>query len=378
MPRAAVPHDRIGALMFALLCSVLPASLVVIKAFMRFLDNKQNFPLSGNVLSVNTKAPWLTYTEWAAAYGYGDEWRRCRRLLHQIFRLHSALKFRPMQIKRAHEMIVNLIDDPHSHFATFSASITMPATYGHQTSPRDDPLVRIVENAVALAFQAMTPERAILLKFFPFWRDLQSNAMLSNFGQLYERNDRRAISICTGAYAINHMVVKAENSALGQFSMVAENLQQIEMQDQTSRPLFEGSYETTISFLMVFALAMVSYPNVQKRAQVEIDSAVGRDRLPTFEDRALLPYLESVLRETLRWQPIGPIAPRATSSDGIYDGYFIPKALQETVKPLKIPAGQNDHGRRTSAILTQAGNGQNLKIILLSMRNMCNIVDTGI
>ncbi|KAG1893347.1 uncharacterized protein F5891DRAFT_963123, partial [Suillus fuscotomentosus] len=49
--------------------------------------------------------------------GYGDEWRRCRRLLHQTFRPDSAPKFRPMQIKRAHEMI-NLINDPHCHFAT--------------------------------------------------------------------------------------------------------------------------------------------------------------------------------------------------------------------------------------------------------------------
>jgi cytochrome P450 len=58
---------------------------------------------------------------------------------------------------------------------------------------------------------------------------------------------------------------------------------------------------------MAFALAMVSYPDVQRRAQAEIDSVIGKDRLPTFEDRASLPYVESVLRETLRWQPIGPL-----------------------------------------------------------------------
>ncbi|KAG2132215.1 cytochrome P450, partial [Suillus cothurnatus] len=77
---------------------------------------------------------------------------------------------------------------------------------------------------------------------------------------------------------------------------------------------------------MTFALAMVLYPDVQRRAQGEIDSVVGRDRLPTFEDRASLPYVESVLRETLRWCPIAPLGvPHATSSDDTYDGYFIPK-----------------------------------------------------
>jgi hypothetical protein len=53
--------------------------------------------------------------------GYNDEWRLNRRLFHQTFRLESSLRFRPMQISRAREMILNLIDDPlhyHSHFAT--------------------------------------------------------------------------------------------------------------------------------------------------------------------------------------------------------------------------------------------------------------------
>ncbi|KAG2134903.1 uncharacterized protein EDB93DRAFT_837306 [Suillus bovinus] len=53
--------------------------------------------------------------------GYGDEWRLCRRLFHQTFRPGSAVKFRPMQIRRALEIVVNLIDDPqhyHDHLAT--------------------------------------------------------------------------------------------------------------------------------------------------------------------------------------------------------------------------------------------------------------------
>ncbi|OJA10399.1 hypothetical protein AZE42_13087 [Rhizopogon vesiculosus] len=80
---------------------------------------------------------------------YGDEWRLSRRILHQTFRAESALKFRPMQIGRTREMIVNLIDDPqhyHAHFATFSSSIMMSVTYDYETSARDDPQVLIVSN----------------------------------------------------------------------------------------------------------------------------------------------------------------------------------------------------------------------------------------
>jgi Cytochrome P450 len=45
---------------------------------------------------------------------------------------------------------------------------------------------------------------------------------------------------------------------------------------------------------------MVLYPECQARAQKEIEAVVGSERLPTFDDRSLLPYVESVLQETLR------------------------------------------------------------------------------
>lgn len=59
--------------------------------------------------------------------------------------------------------------------------------------------------------------------------------------------------------------------------------------------------------LMVFVLAMVLYPDVQKRAQAEIDSVIGRDRLPAFEDKKSLPYVDAVVRETYRWMTIAPL-----------------------------------------------------------------------
>jgi cytochrome P450 len=49
------------------------------------------------------------------------------------------------------------------------------------------------------------------------------------------------------------------------------------------------------------------YPNVMKRAQAEIDAVVGRDRLPTFEDRENLPYIRAMVKEVLRWRPVGPL-----------------------------------------------------------------------
>jgi cytochrome P450 len=52
---------------------------------------------------------------------------------------------------------------------------------------------------------------------------------------------------------------------------------------------------------------MVLYPEVQAKAQAEIDRVVGKNRLPDFDDRSALPYLDAVLRETLRWHPVFPM-----------------------------------------------------------------------
>jgi cytochrome P450 len=47
-------------------------------------------------------------------------------------------------------------------------------------------------------------------------------------------------------------------------------------------------------------LAMVLYPQEFKKAQQEVDRVIGRHRLPNFDDRPSLPYLECVLKEVLR------------------------------------------------------------------------------
>ena len=56
----------------------------------------------------------------------------------------------------------------------------------------------------------------------------------------------------------------------------------------------------TVTVLSNFMLAMVLHPEAFRRAQDELDRVVGRSRLPDFEDRGSLPYLDCILREVLR------------------------------------------------------------------------------
>ena len=66
-------------------------------------------------------------------------------------------------------------------------------------------------------------------------------------------------------------------------------------------------YCKTVSAMMSFFLALVLSPRVQRRAQAELDTVIGRDRLPTFDDRPRLPYIEALCKELMRWQMVTPI-----------------------------------------------------------------------
>lgn len=75
-----------------------------------------------------------------------------------------------------------------------------------------------------------------------------------------------------------------------------------------------------------FFLAMILYPEVARRAQDEIDRVVGTDRLPGIEDRENLPYVDAIVKESLRWHPVAPTGvAHMTTQDDIYKGYLIPK-----------------------------------------------------
>ena len=72
-------------------------------------------------------------------------------------------------------------------------------------------------------------------------------------------------------------------------------------------------------------VAMSRYPEVQKKAQAELDSVVGSNRLPEFCDRPSLVYVNAVIKEALRWQVVLPFSlPHMTTEDDVFRGYFIP------------------------------------------------------
>jgi len=66
-------------------------------------------------------------------------------------------------------------------------------------------------------------------------------------------------------------------------------------------------------------------PGVLARATEELERVVGRDRLVAEEDMPNLPYVEAVVKETMRLHPVAPLlTPRLSREDVSVGGYDVP------------------------------------------------------
>ncbi|KAH7923427.1 cytochrome P450, partial [Leucogyrophana mollusca] len=328
----------------------------------------RGLPLLGNVLDIDLARPWLTYNVWAEKYalskwpehcsnnvprsirifganfitgflGYTDEWRLHQKLFHSTLHPKATEKYEDMYLEGARELVVSLLDgfmgatgELEGHLTMFSAALIMAITYGYKATSRDDPIVNRVQRLADIYVTEMPSERAMLFTVFP------SLLLLPSWfpGMAFKGKIAATRNLAAEVKDVPFKFVK-EQMAAGTYtrSMVSDLLQSYEdtidgeleraIKD-TAATVYLGGADTTSATLLTFILAMILHPEVQERARAEIDAVVGRDALPGFEHRSSLPYIEAILRETMRWYPIAPLGmPHATSTSYSYGDYYIPK-----------------------------------------------------
>ncbi|KAL2205522.1 cytochrome P450 [Sarocladium strictum] len=95
-----------------------------------------------------------------------------------------------------------------------------------------------------------------------------------------------------------------------------------------------GGVDTTSSTMVSCILAMCAFPEVQKKAQEELDRVIGHDRSPDWSDidGNKLPYLTAVVKETLRWRTVTVLSgiPHANTAAVDYRGYHFPAGTNFT------------------------------------------------
>ncbi|KAK0500312.1 cytochrome P450 [Armillaria luteobubalina] len=283
---------------------------------------------------------------------YSDQWRqvqpcprRCsltslhrmrRRMFHQHFNLRAVAAYYPVQMKATSVLLQQLHKSPDAlvnHVRHHAGSIIMKIVYGYDVDPDGDQFVDLVDRAMESARIAGNEGAFVVdyipsLKYLPRWFP---GANFLNLAHVWSQDvwnmKQSPFEYASKALANGHAsssLVSENLTKMKQFG-ASENATQLEIIRDTAGVAFGAGTDTTVSVVLATMLAFLLYPEVQAKAQAELDAVVGPTRLPNFEDRPRLPYIEAILSEALRWNPVVPMGMAHRSvQDDVYGGYYIP------------------------------------------------------
>jgi len=268
---------------------------------------------------------------------YGLWWRKHRRLFHEHFRRNQVFNYQPILKREVRAFLRRLLVTPDNffhHIRQAFAGLIMRVAYGIDVKESNDPYISIAEEALnglaeAGVIGAFLVDMFPLLKYVPSW--------VPGAGFQKKAAHWKAVNIIMAEKPFHYVKEQLKNGTAVP-SVASSLIQHLPDESDPERPMEEilakdvlftayvGGADTTLSSVQMLFLAMALYPEVQKKAQAEIDAVVGPNRLPDFEDRPSLPYINAVVKESMRWHLVLPLglAHMATNDDE-YNGYYIPK-----------------------------------------------------
>ncbi|THU76219.1 cytochrome P450, partial [Dendrothele bispora CBS 962.96] len=287
--------------------------------------------------------PWIS-----SLLVYSDTWRHSRRIFHQNFRSEAAVKYQPTQTEKIHEFLRSLLglsespssdkqghgDELMKNISTLSQGIMMKSMYGLEVqSAADEATPQAARETVDHMERAVMPGGATYrsIPFAHLWAWLVPSGW-SEFARVQKHIRETMTSLREVPFeeAMKNWKVGDQSSLIGELMMQHEThvspAQEVESIKNMASSAVTAAADTTVSATATFFLALTLYPEVQSKAQEELDRVLGPGRIPSFKDRQDLPYVEAVYREVMRWHPALPMSlPHKSTEDIIYKGYVIPK-----------------------------------------------------
>ncbi|KAJ8474341.1 hypothetical protein ONZ51_g7280 [Trametes cubensis] len=281
---------------------------------------------------------YLTGWDWALpVLRYGPWWRRSRRMFHDCFNAGAIIQYRPTQMEAVHRFLSRLLSDPRAfpnHIKHLIASSILRVTYGIDIDKESTPYLTIATEAMATFAATFVPGKYFvevlpILRYIPWW---VPGAQFKKDGKAWKPRVQRLTDTPWGACIAALKEGSAPPSIVAGLMESASHLDEparsedIEIAKATSAAAYAGGSDTLYSALMTFFLAMALHPEVQRRAQVELDTVVGPSRLPDFDDAPSLPYITAIMKECMRWRIVLPLGlMHRSTEDDEYRGFYIPE-----------------------------------------------------
>ncbi|KDQ16084.1 hypothetical protein BOTBODRAFT_157338 [Botryobasidium botryosum FD-172 SS1] len=261
---------------------------------------------------------------------YNDTWRKHRKIMRSPFQKDKIATHSRSFERSMRACLLDLLHSPegfHEHLRLFAGRAIIMFTYGLKVDTAKDPLVEVPERGFARVINMALPGHTPLVDTFHFLKYIPSWFP----GAEFKRNAKIWRKELDDMVGDPFKRVKADIAA----GVAIPSLTSTCLEDTThseddimwsAGSMYIAGADTTHALLSSFVLAMATHPEVQKRAQAEIDGVVKGNALPTFEDRGNLPYIECLLKELQRWLPAVPLSiHHRLMEDDYYEGYFLPE-----------------------------------------------------
>ncbi|KAL3476681.1 cytochrome P450 [Aspergillus californicus] len=264
--------------------------------------------------------------------GYGPTWRMFRKMVHGLLNVVTSKNYVPYQMLENKQMLHDLLTEPANflkHIRRYSNALTTTMVFGWRTPTYEDEKMKQLFDGFSQFADINQTGPAAFIDFFPFLRNLPDFLLPTQKKARELHKHEKAL------YKGHWLKAKEDirtNNITPCFSVGMNEVQNKDgfSDDQAcyiSGTLLEAGSDTTSNTLYGFVQAMLLFPEVQKKAQDELDRVVGLERLPVLDDLVDLQYIRGCMKETLRWMPttiLGAV-PHAVTQDDVYMGYFIPK-----------------------------------------------------
>uniref|UniRef100_A0A3B1IJJ6 Cytochrome P450 1A n=1 Tax=Astyanax mexicanus TaxID=7994 RepID=A0A3B1IJJ6_ASTMX len=278
---------------------------------------------------------------------YGEAWTLHKKICKNALRTFSQAKARNSSSsclleERITEEVLEMVEvlreqgekvgdeglDPTALLAISVANVACALCFGKRYSHNDEQFLTIVNinNEVLKIFASGN-----LADFFPVFRYLPSPSLRKVVQYIHRMN-------CFMEDHIKEHLLSFDKNCIRDITDALIELCEDRQEDRdkamltdsqiihTVIDIFGAGFDTIITGLQWSLLYLIKFPHIRTRICQEIDDQVGLNRLPTFEDKAKMPYTEAFLYEVFRHASYMPFTlPHCTTENITLNGYFIPK-----------------------------------------------------
>lgn len=263
----------------------------------------------------------------------------------QLGTTQAVTRFHPDMERETRRLLLRNMRNPDNLFENLqkqSAALMLRMLYGYSTAPETpDPLVHLINRSMDQWSKAGQPGAWMVdivpaVRYLPEW--LPGMGFMA-LGRKWRKDTDDLLKL--PVQFVRHQMASGTEKP----SYVSRHLQSVEegsaewaLTESSAASLYGGGADTTVSTLAFFYLAMSLFPDVQRKAQAEIDSVVGQHRLPSFADYDKLPYVGAVVKEAMRWHSITPLAlPHMAEVEDEVRGYRIPQGASTYIFSASTP-----------------------------------------